>query len=177
MPASSARLHSSTLGQCSMARQRLRPPWSTPWSSVTRWSINALIKRTREAATIPSSAPSVADALLIAVYSGAFEHADVADTNAIESRTARYWRAVRVRGRSPAEQAAMKCLYLVARSLDPPTSAGSDGRSGGSQPSTRSPSPSPTAASSGNLLTKTTGNTVAITDLPGLDLRLTGCRS
>jgi putative transposase len=40
-------------------------------------------------------------------------------TNAIESLNARYRRAVSVRGPFPTEQAAMKCLYLVTRSLDP----------------------------------------------------------
>jgi transposase-like protein len=44
-------------------------------------------------------------------------------TNAIESLNARYRRAVRVRGHFPTEQAALKCLYLVTRSLDP-TGAG-----------------------------------------------------
>jgi transposase-like protein len=40
-------------------------------------------------------------------------------TNAIESLNARFRRAVSVRGHFPTEQAAMKCLYLVTRSLDP----------------------------------------------------------
>src|SRR3954469_10422274 len=40
-------------------------------------------------------------------------------TNAIESLNARYRRAVKARGHFPSEQAAMKCLYLVTRSLDP----------------------------------------------------------
>jgi transposase-like protein len=40
-------------------------------------------------------------------------------TNAIESLNARYGRAVRARGHFPSEQAALKCLYLVTRSLDP----------------------------------------------------------
>ena len=40
-------------------------------------------------------------------------------TNAIESLNARYRRAVRARGHFPNEQSAMKCLYLVTRSLDP----------------------------------------------------------
>jgi putative transposase len=40
-------------------------------------------------------------------------------TNAIESLNARYRRAVKARGHFPAEQAALKCLYLVTRSLDP----------------------------------------------------------
>jgi transposase-like protein len=44
-------------------------------------------------------------------------------TNAIESLNARYRRAIKARGHFPSEQAAMKCLYLVTRSLDP-TGAG-----------------------------------------------------
>jgi transposase-like protein len=40
-------------------------------------------------------------------------------TNAIESLNARFRRAVRARGHFPNEQAAIKCLYLVLRSLDP----------------------------------------------------------
>jgi putative transposase len=40
-------------------------------------------------------------------------------TNAIESLNARYRRAVRARGHFPTEQAALKCVYLVTRSLDP----------------------------------------------------------
>jgi transposase-like protein len=40
-------------------------------------------------------------------------------TNAIESLNARYRRVIRARGHFPTEQAAMKCLYLVTRSLDP----------------------------------------------------------
>ena len=37
----------------------------------------------------------------------------------IEVGSARYRRAVKARGQFPTEQAAMKCLYLVTRSLDP----------------------------------------------------------
>jgi transposase-like protein len=40
-------------------------------------------------------------------------------TNAIESLNARFRRAVNARGHFPTEQAAIKCLYLVFRSLDP----------------------------------------------------------
>jgi putative transposase len=40
-------------------------------------------------------------------------------TNAIESLNARYRRAIKARGHFPNEQAALKCLYLVTRSLDP----------------------------------------------------------
>lgn len=42
----------------------------------------------------------------------------ICSTNAIESLNARYRRAVRARGHFPNEQAAMKTLYLVTRSLD-----------------------------------------------------------
>jgi putative transposase len=47
----------------------------------------------------------------------------ICSTNAIESLNARYRRAIRARGHFPTEQAALKCLYLVTRSLDP-TGAG-----------------------------------------------------
>jgi len=47
----------------------------------------------------------------------------ICSTNAIESLNARYRRAVRARGHFPTEHAALKCLYLVTRSLDP-TGAG-----------------------------------------------------
>ena len=40
-------------------------------------------------------------------------------TNAIESLNARFRRATWARGHFPNEQAALKCLYLVVRSLDP----------------------------------------------------------
>ena len=40
-------------------------------------------------------------------------------TNAIEALNSKLRRAVRARGHFPNEQAAMKCLYMVVRSLDP----------------------------------------------------------
>jgi transposase-like protein len=43
----------------------------------------------------------------------------ICSTNAIESLNARYRRAIKARGHFPNEQAALKCLYLVTRSLDP----------------------------------------------------------
>jgi putative transposase len=43
----------------------------------------------------------------------------ICSTNAIESLNARYRRAIKARGHFPNEQAAVKCLYLVTRSLDP----------------------------------------------------------
>ena len=47
----------------------------------------------------------------------------IATTNAIESINARYRRAVKARGHFPDDASALKCLYLVNRSLDP-TGAG-----------------------------------------------------
>jgi len=43
----------------------------------------------------------------------------LSSTNAIESLNARYRRAVTAKGHFPTEQAALKTLYLVTRSLDP----------------------------------------------------------
>jgi putative transposase len=43
----------------------------------------------------------------------------ICSTNAIESLNRRYRRAIRARGHFPTDQAALKCLYLVTRSLDP----------------------------------------------------------
>jgi len=40
-------------------------------------------------------------------------------TNAVESLNARFRRAVRARGHFPSDQAALKCLYLTLRSIDP----------------------------------------------------------
>jgi putative transposase len=57
----------------------------------------------------------------------------ICPTNAIESLNARYRRAIRARGHFPTEQAAMKCLYLVTRGLDPPAQAAADGRCAGSR--------------------------------------------
>lgn len=65
-------------------------------------------------------------------------------TNAIESLNARYRRAVTVRGHFPTERAAMKCLYLVTRSLDPKGTGRHDEPCAGSQRSTPSRSPSAT---------------------------------
>ena len=55
-------------------------------------------------------------------------------TNAIESLNARYRRAVKARGHFPTEQAAMKCLYLVTRSLDPKGAGQTRWACGGSRP-------------------------------------------
>lgn len=52
----------------------------------------------------------------------------ICSTNAVESLNARYRRAIRARGHFPTEQAAMKCLYLVTRSLDPPAEVRHDGQ-------------------------------------------------
>lgn len=50
----------------------------------------------------------------------------ICSTNAIESVTARIRRAVNARGHFPNEAAALKCVYLAVRSLDPPAQ-GDDG--------------------------------------------------
>ena len=55
-------------------------------------------------------------------------------TNAIESLNARYRRAVKARGHFPCEQAALKCLYLVTRSLDPTGTGRARWPRGGSRP-------------------------------------------
>lgn len=51
----------------------------------------------------------------------------ICSTKAIESLNARYRRAIRARGHSPNEQAAIKCLHLATRALDP-TGTGRAGR-------------------------------------------------
>ncbi|MBW3093750.1 IS256 family transposase [Bifidobacterium sp. 82T10] len=43
----------------------------------------------------------------------------ICSTNAIESLNARFRRSIRARGHFPDERAALKCLYLTVRSLDP----------------------------------------------------------
>lgn len=69
----------------------------------------------------------------------------ICTTNAIESLNARFKRSIRARGHFPDEQAALKCMYLTVRSLDPPARDGYDGARAGSPRSTPLPSPSPTA--------------------------------
>jgi transposase-like protein len=51
----------------------------------------------------------------------------ICSTDAIESLHARIRRATRAWGHFPNEQAVMKCLYLVVRSLDPTARAPRDG--------------------------------------------------
>ena len=58
----------------------------------------------------------------------------ICSTNAIESLNARYRRAVKARGHFPTEQAALKCLYLVTRSLDPTGKGRARWRCAGSPP-------------------------------------------
>ncbi|GAA1907067.1 hypothetical protein GCM10009814_40550 [Lapillicoccus jejuensis] len=55
-------------------------------------------------------------------------------TNAIESLNARYRRAVTTKGHFPTEQAGLKTLYLITRSLDPRAPARHDGSLAGSRP-------------------------------------------
>jgi transposase-like protein len=85
----------------------LRRPW-TPWM-------------TSGASGTPRSSGSGANAW--SEFIPFLEYVEIrkviCSTNAIESLNARYRRAVKARGHFPAEQAAMKCLYLVTRSLGP----------------------------------------------------------
>ena len=62
----------------------------------------------------------------------------ICSTNAIESLNARYRRAVRARGHFPNDTAALKCLYLVTRSLDPTGRGRARWQCDGSPHSTRS---------------------------------------
>ncbi len=55
-------------------------------------------------------------------------------TNAIESLNVCYRRAVTAKGHFPAEQAALKTLYLVTRSLDPKGTGQAHGSPVGNQP-------------------------------------------
>jgi transposase-like protein len=68
-------------------------------------------------------------------------------TNAIESLNARMRRATRARGHFPNEQAALKCLYLVIRSLDPTGKGRQRWMNRWKPASTPSPSPSKAASS------------------------------
>jgi hypothetical protein len=68
----------------------------------------------------------------------------ICSTNAIESLNARYRRAIKARGHFPSEQAALKCRYLVTRSLDPTGTGRARWTMRWKPASTRSPSPSAT---------------------------------
>jgi hypothetical protein len=87
--------------------------------------------RPSRAVTRPATSPPASIAIATAPIRGPQTHGFcdrlydveirkvICSTNAIESLNARYRRAVKARGHFPTEQAAMKCLYLVTRSLDP----------------------------------------------------------
>ena len=89
----------------------------------------------------------------------------ICSTNAIESLNARYRRAVKARGHFPTEQAAMKCLYLVTRSLDPTGTGRAKWtiRSETGIERVRCYLRRPVAGP-GDLLMETAGNTVYVTD-------------
>jgi putative transposase len=73
--------------------------------------------------TLPGDQPAVAQRLVgVRAVLGLYDveiRKIICSTNAIESLNARYRRAVRARGHFPNDQAALKYLYLVTRSLDP----------------------------------------------------------
>jgi putative transposase len=75
------------------------------------WEISAHFAEVYGASVSKETVSKITDQVLVRKI--------ICSTNAIESLNARYRRAVRVRGHFPNEQAAMKCLYLTTRSLDP----------------------------------------------------------
>ena len=103
----------------------LRPPYTAPTESsavarfdepAERWALRypAVIKLWRSAWT--EFTPFLDYDVEIRRF--------ICTTNAIESINARYRRAIRAKGHFPTEQAALKCLHLVTRSLDRTTREG-----------------------------------------------------
>ena len=90
----------------------------------------------------------------------------ICSTNAIESLSARYRRAIRARGHFLTEQAAMNACTLSPAASTPPGQATPDGQCAGNQSSTRSPSPSVTAGRPLKPTNNQRRNTVRVTD-PG----------
>jgi len=76
------------------------------------------VGESRNAADTRTCRPSPPDAFCNGLYDLEIRTV-ICSTNAIESLNARYRRSVRARGHFPTELAALKCLYLVTRSLDP----------------------------------------------------------
>lgn len=88
--------------------------------------------RDRESVTAPLSFPATSPAIgftasvtmIVSFQSDDPIHKQldtlvICTTNAIESLNARFKRSIRARGHFPDEQAALKCMYLTVRSLDP----------------------------------------------------------
>jgi len=98
----------------------LRPVYSAPTEAAARSALEELDAKwgERYPAIIRLWQNAWAEFVPFLSYSPEIRRV-IYSTNAIESMHARFRRAVRVRGHFPNEQAALKCLYLTIRSLDP----------------------------------------------------------
>lgn len=98
----------------------LRPVYSAPTEAAARSALDELETKwgDRYPAIIRLWRNAWAEFVPFLAYSSEIRRV-IYSTNAIESMHARFRRAVRVRGHFPTEQAALKCLYLTIRSLDP----------------------------------------------------------
>ena len=98
----------------------LRPVYSAPTEAAARSALEELEAKwgERYPAIIRLWRNAWAEFVPFLAYSAEIRRV-IYSTNAIESMHARFRRAVRVRGHFPTEQAALKCLYLTVRSLDP----------------------------------------------------------
>jgi transposase-like protein len=98
----------------------LRPVYSAPTEQAARTALDELEQKwgERYPAVIRLWQNAWAEFVPFLAYSPEIRKV-IYSTNAIESMHARFRRAVRVRGHFPNEQAALKCLYLTVRSLDP----------------------------------------------------------
>lgn len=98
----------------------LRPVYSAPTEAAARAALDELEQKwgERYPAIIRLWQNAWAEFVPFLSYSPEIRKV-IYSTNAIESMHARFRRAVRARGHFPNEQAALKCLYLTIRSLDP----------------------------------------------------------
>ena len=98
----------------------LRPVYSAPTEPAAKAALEELAERwgERYPAVVKLWQNAWAEFVPFLSYSSEIRKV-IYSTNAIESMHARFRRAVRARGHFPNEQAALKCLYLTIRSLDP----------------------------------------------------------
>ena len=98
----------------------LRPIYSAPTEQAARERLDELAGKwgERYPAVVKLWQNAWAEFVPFLAYSPEIRKV-IYSTNAIESLHARFRRSVRVRGHFPNEQAAVKCLYLTVRSLDP----------------------------------------------------------
>jgi putative transposase len=98
----------------------LRPIYSAPTEQAARERLDELAGKwgERYPAVVKLWQTAWAEFVPFLAYSPEIRKV-IYSTNAIESLHARFRRSVRARGHFPNEQAAVKCLYLTVRSLDP----------------------------------------------------------